>query len=239
MKVVLVCIAKWEDTISEWIDYHKKLGFDVVYVYQNDWDCGIDSENVIVIDFPGKHMQMSAYNHFLDNFRDEFDWVSFLDVDEYIVLKKHKNIKDFITEFNNPYGIGINWVYFGSCNQEKIVGNKYSFLSRFFMRGDVNPHIKSIVNLKSGSKMVLPHNPSGPLMDTNKKFFSGPFNNMGDILIAQINHYYHKSLEEWEKLHERGQSDNTEPKSREGWFKLPPHCDIEDKFAYNFYYNNL
>lgn len=38
MKTAIVCIAKNEDNyIDEWIKYHTKLGFDYVYVYQNDW----------------------------------------------------------------------------------------------------------------------------------------------------------------------------------------------------------
>ena len=238
MKVALVCIAKWENTIEEWVKYHTKLGFDSIFIYQNDWGCGVVADNVVVVDFPGKHQQMPAYNHFLSNFRNEFDWAAFIDVDEYIVLKKHKTIKEFITDFNNPYGIGINWVYFGSDNQEKIIGDEKSFLSRFLKRGDMNMHVKSILNMRANSQMILPHNPNTPLLGTNRKFFDGPYFHDGDISVAQINHYYHKSLEEWSKLYDRGQSDYTDPKKREDWFKLTPHNHLEDKFAYNFYYDN-
>ena len=38
MKTALVCIAKEEDNyIDEWIKYHLKLGFNDIFVYQNDW----------------------------------------------------------------------------------------------------------------------------------------------------------------------------------------------------------
>jgi len=236
MKVALVCIAKWEDTIEEWVSYHKKIGFDKVFIYQNDWDCKIVNEDVNVINFPGKHQQMPAYNHFLNHYRNDFDWVAFFDVDEYLVLKKHNNVKDFILEFDNPYGIGVNWVYFGGDNQEKIIGDKKSFISRFTKRGDMNTHIKSILNLRANSNMVLPHNPNTQLMGTNGEFFRGPFNPNGNIEIAQLNHYYHKSLEEWSKLYERGQSDHTQPKKKEDWSLLAPHNHILDKLAYEFFY---
>ena len=37
-KIALVCFAKNEDLyLQEWIDYHIKLGFDDIHVFQNDW----------------------------------------------------------------------------------------------------------------------------------------------------------------------------------------------------------
>jgi hypothetical protein len=235
MRTALVCIAKWEDTIEEWCNYHLKLGFDKIFIYQNDWVCDVKHENVEIIDFPGKHQQMPAYNHFLKTNRNNFDWAAFFDVDEYLVLKQHNDIKSFIKDFENPYGIGINWVYFGSGDQLTIEGDKKSFISRFFKRGDMNTHIKSILNMKCNSIMTLPHNPNTPLLGTNKEYFTGPFNPNGNIEIAQLNHYYHKSLEEWSKLYERGQSDHTSPKKPEHWYGLSPHSHIEDKLAYNFF----
>ena len=38
MRTAIVCIAKNEDRyIKEWAEDHLKLGFDSVYIYQNDW----------------------------------------------------------------------------------------------------------------------------------------------------------------------------------------------------------
>jgi hypothetical protein len=46
MRTALVCIAKWEDTIEEWCNYHLKLGFDKIFIYQNYWVCDVKHENV-------------------------------------------------------------------------------------------------------------------------------------------------------------------------------------------------
>jgi hypothetical protein len=36
-KIALVCIAKDEDLyLQDWIDYHLKLGFDDIHIYQNN-----------------------------------------------------------------------------------------------------------------------------------------------------------------------------------------------------------
>jgi hypothetical protein len=70
MRVALVCIAKNEDPyIQEWIDYNKKLGFDDIFIYQNDWRWDGESENVHKFVIDGKSKQREAYNHFIKNYR--------------------------------------------------------------------------------------------------------------------------------------------------------------------------
>ena len=47
MNVALVCVAKNEDNyIQEWIDYNKKLGFDDIIIYQNDYVNNMDKKMV-------------------------------------------------------------------------------------------------------------------------------------------------------------------------------------------------
>ena len=54
MKVALVCIAKDEDEyIKEWIEYHKKLGFDNIFVFENNWRCKVKDDIVTNIEFDG------------------------------------------------------------------------------------------------------------------------------------------------------------------------------------------
>ena len=89
MKNALVCIAKNEDLyIEEWIRYHLKLGFAKIFVYQNNWRYSGDKQqyngSVEWIDFDGDYMQLKAYNDFIDNRREGFDFASFNEVyDEY------------------------------------------------------------------------------------------------------------------------------------------------------------
>jgi hypothetical protein len=54
MRVALVCISKNEDNyIDEWIKYHLKLGFDDIFVCNNDWDFNYDNPNVHITPFNG------------------------------------------------------------------------------------------------------------------------------------------------------------------------------------------
>lgn len=61
MKKAIICIAKNEDLyIDEWIQYHLKIGFDRVFVYQNNWryigDKNVYADKVEWIDFDGESM---------------------------------------------------------------------------------------------------------------------------------------------------------------------------------------
>jgi hypothetical protein len=240
MKVALVCIAKMEDNyIEEWVNYHKKLGFDEIVMYENDWECKLDLPYLKKIEFPGIHKQMSAYEHFTNNFRQDYDWAAFFDCDEFLVLKKHTNVKDFLEEYDNPYGVGINWKMFGSNGQKEVGEHKNSLLKQFIMsENKPDQHVKTIMKLSSNGVMESPHHTNTPLMNTDKEYFiKEPFNNPPKDDVAQLNHYHHKSYEDWLVRCVRGQSDNCPTKKPEEWeINQYKFSDVEDLLALNFMY---
>jgi len=237
MKIALVCIAKNEDHyVGEWVNYHLKLGFNKIFIYENDWESNIENDNVVKIKINEPRQQIPAYNSFIKNYKNEYDWVAFLDVDEFLVLKKHKNIEEFITEYGKYESIGINWVLFGDNHLNK--SDDYSLINRFTMRqNSINPHIKSIVNLRH-SKFMWVHNHDGYWVDTNhKQFYKTPFNHDGPIDIAQINHYFCKTKDEFIEKVNRDRADNGGIRDLKD-FDDHNFNEVEDLFAYNFY-NNL
>jgi hypothetical protein len=209
MKIALICIAKNEDNyIQEWIDYNLKLGFDDIFIYQNDWRCSIEHPNVKKIEFDGVARQVPAYKDFIDKNHSNYDWAAFFDVDEFLVLKKHNNIKEFISDYSDCPSIGINWVMFGD-NGLKTVDGEYSVLKRFTKR-QIQPqtHIKSIVKLSSDLKMTV-HNPMNYWFDTDRNKNSGPHNKNRLDNVAQLNHYFGKTIEEFHQKSNRGKADCT------------------------------
>lgn len=240
MKVALVCIAKNEDNyIQEWCSYHTKLGFDEIFVYQNNWRTDMVMNNVHKIEFDGEVRQTDSYNEFIKNHRDEFDWVAFFDVDEFLVLKKHSNVKDFISNYSRHRGIGINWVLFGDNGHMDVTNNEHSLIKRFTKRElGVNPHVKSIVNLRDSHKLVMGvHNPNHPIANTKGNLFDGPFNGELDDTIAQINHYFCKTKKEFEEKISRGRSDTLEVRTMDE-FDVSNKNETDDFTAYNFYFKN-
>ena len=239
IKVALVCVAKWEDHyLQEWLDYNQKLGFDKIIMYQNDWTTDLEHPILEKHIWDGGSVQMPIYNNFLER-NEEYDWVGFIDCDEFIVLKKHNNIKDFIEEYKDrTAAIALNWFMFGNMG----IVNRYcnSLLQMFTKRNSQpNQHIKVLVNAKSGERMGLPHNTYGPAMDTRGYKFNGPFNPNGPTDVAYINHYHNKTKEDWELRCARGRVDCDIQHDPNQWNnEINDNIDVVDLSALNFLYGH-
>ena len=240
MEVALVCIAKNEDNyIQEWVEYHKKLGFDKIFIFQNDWVCDLEDSCIVKIQFDGDCKQNQSYNHFIKEYGKKYEWAAFFDVDEFLVLKKHNNIKYFLSDYSSFNSIGINWVFFGDNGHTKVDG-EYSLLKRFTKRQkNIDPHVKNIVKLSTGVVMNV-HNPNGYWYDVQGNKHTGAFNYNGNIDIVQLNHYYGKTKDEYQLKIERGRADL--PRTHRDWKRNWETYDvfnineIEDLTAYNFLY---
>lgn len=237
MKVALVCVAKWEDYyLDEWLEYNNKLGFDKIIMYQNDWRTDIEKPYLEKREWDGRSVQLLIYNHVLRT-NTEYDWIAFIDCDEFIVLKKHNNIKEFIEEYGPKHPVlSLNWFFHGNMGLEKRTGN--SLLKMFTKRNkDVNEHIKVIVNGRTNQQMMLPHNCYTPSMDTNGHIFTGPFNPNGPTDVAYISHIHNKTKEDWELRCKRGRVDCEIQHDPNRWDnELGHNEDVEDLLAHNFIY---
>lgn len=106
MKIAIVAIAKNENLyVNEWIDFHLNLGFDNIIICDNNDEDGerlsqvIDNDRVIIKDYIGvKMVQPIAYTDMFKEYRNQYNWICFIDIDEYIFLdeKYNGNIKNFI-----------------------------------------------------------------------------------------------------------------------------------------------
>jgi glycosyltransferase involved in cell wall biosynthesis len=78
--------------LAEWITFHLAVGFDRFVLYDNgSTDGGREligalpfANQVTVIDWPERPGQEAAYRHFFENWRPHFDWVAYIDIDEFI-----------------------------------------------------------------------------------------------------------------------------------------------------------
>jgi hypothetical protein len=252
MKVALTCIARDEDNyIEEWANYNLKLGFDDIFIYQHNWICNLEMNNVHKIIWNGGYrdsdevnysVQVNAYNDFIQNYYREYDWVAFFDIDEFLVLKKHNNVKHFIEDYKNETAIGINWVFFGN-NNLSFDGN-YSVLNRFTMRSKTaSDTVKCIVKMDPKIRYIV-HNPDGHIVtDTHYNKFWGVENRHRKIDIAQINHYYCKTWDEWLKKKERFMSNDSVDgfyvkygrEDKDSYFHDSNINEVEDRIALDFY----
>ena len=253
MNTALVCIAKNEDHyIDEWLDYHFKLGFSQIFVYQNDWRYRgkyLEDNRIHLLQCDGTYRQLPAYNHFIKNFFDKFDWAGFIDVDEFIVLKQDKNISSFLKNYNEYNSLGLCWSMFGS-NGLTFDGD-YSLVRRFTKcKKELDSHIKCFINFNQAKDSLIfsshTHNINLPnkTISVDKSHFINDYydkDKKDDRSIAYINHYYTKTKDEWKEKIARGFAwPIALPPNYENIFRdrcdTPDYNEYEDLTAYNFMY---
>ena len=155
---VIVCIAKKEeDYIEEFIVYHLALGFKHIFLYDNEdvptYENLLEKykENVRFIHLPFNNytrpVQYMALDHFVNNylFSTDITHVAHIDIDEFIVLKKHDNICDFIQEYivDDCQGIAMNWRFFGSSGKTEKTNEPVTIrFTKCEQQG--NKHIKTL-----------------------------------------------------------------------------------------------
>jgi hypothetical protein len=263
---VIICIAKYEKNYIEvFVRYHLGLGFDKIYLYDNEDQSTYKEllkdfgDKVVITHLPGKNYprlpQYEAIQQFVWNYMHlpEITHVAHIDIDEFIVLKKHNNIKDFIKEYiydgeNNIMcgGIGINWRFFGDSHN-KVATNE-PLTTRFTKRQETgNRHVKTLFNKNFYGGNTNPHNinvnnSEYPLKTTNGEILTGPWNENMDFSVIQINHYKSKTWEEFKFIRSRGRADRYDnPFFDEGeeklleQFNMCNNNETEDLIACNFY----
>ena len=146
MKVALCAIGRLENNyIREWVEHYKMLGFDNIILYDNNYDGEdhfedvisdyIDSGFVILKDVRNEKglIQVKSYNECYHTYSNDYDWISFFDIDEFLTLnEKFKSIKDYLSckELNNFNCIRINWIIYDDNNLINVKNNDYS-IKRF------------------------------------------------------------------------------------------------------------
>lgn len=259
MKVVIVAIAKMEqDYIEEWVKYHLHLGFDQIFLYDNEdlpfYEKFLKkySEKLRVIHIPGnryhKGVQYVALDDFTQNhmLKNGITHVAHIDVDEFIVLKKHSNIQEFVGEYikGDCGGIGMNWRLFGDSGLE--TQTEKSLLNRFTKTEIIgNQHIKTIFNVNCFKRYKECHSievkPGYKIKSTDNRIIDGPFNKEPNLDVIQLNHYKCKTFEEFQRIVKRGRAGteighpNNTVKDVRKFFNQHNRNEIEDLWAYNLW----
>ena len=230
MKTAICCIAKCENRyLKEWVDYHLNLGFSHIYIWDNNNPDGEHIEEalpnysqVTVLDCRGeKAFQNKAYTRFYKEYGKEYDWIAYIDVDEFITFSEESRLRT-IDEFLNRYDakvqiVHLNWMCYGDSGIVDSEG--YSVLSRFKTPMEFekkvkydfpeNDHVKSLYRggLDPEELNIGPHTTSkGDFLVVDA--LGNPCDNSCfkpyDFSIAFIRHYVTKTLLEWIVKKSRG-----------------------------------
>jgi len=130
-KIGIVCVAKNENKyIREWVNYHIQLGFYQIIICDNNDINGeqfeeaigdyIESGQVLLENYRGQHQcQKDSYNYCLKKYSEVFDWLAFIDCDEFIHLEKDNSIGEFLNNdrFRNYNAVRLCWKCYDDSDQ--------------------------------------------------------------------------------------------------------------------------
>lgn len=203
--------------LKEWIEYHKLLGVERFYIYDNNSDDDtidvlkqyIKNGDVVYKLAKGKTMQMPAYKDAIYCYGNNTEWMAFIDLDEFIVPVEKDTISEFLKEYERFPSLAINWLLFDYNKHETkpeglVIENytrtDYGFKDNIYVKCIVRP--REVIDIKTAHAFVFKHNRRS--VDSNYNVVKHSTNKNYCIDKIRINHYYTKSKEEYLKRIAKG-----------------------------------
>jgi hypothetical protein len=225
IKVCICAIGKNENLyIKEFVNHYKKLGYNSIFLYDNN-DIGeerfedviqseINDGFVVLINYRGykgkeQNPQFDAYKDCYEKNNNNYNWLSFFDIDEYLQFNPiNLKIQDFLKQkkFHLCQIIKINWLYY--INNNSLYYEKKPLEERLdipLFNISVNGHIKSTVRGKLvHNYWYKAQNPHTSINNFTTCSSSGkiidpssPYNYPYEHQFAYLKHYQMKSFEEY------------------------------------------
>ena len=132
MNIGIVCCGRLENRYAiEFVNHYKNLGFDQIFIVDNNRDneehfedvlqSYIDDKFVTIYNYRDRErVQRFAYIEIYNKISNEldYDWLLFIDFDEYLILNEDNNIKDYLSRecFKDYNQILINWKVYSDNN---------------------------------------------------------------------------------------------------------------------------
>lgn len=202
------------DYLREWIEFHKLVGVQHFYLYNNvstdhymqvllpyietgevelfDW-------NYVLRDDGSRNWtktQVSAYNHALLLAKKKANWLAVLDTDEFLFPVEEYSLSEFLLNYRDASALCVNWQMYGTSGVPEILPGQLLIEELIYKAptdyGE-NVHVKCIVRPRFIKQFENPHypvlNPGFYQVNSNKEPCHGPFANIVVDKI-RINHYW-------------------------------------------------
>lgn len=205
---VCAIIKDEQDYLDEWIRHNLSIGFSEIYLYEDYGSMPHDEicqrySNVHLISVSSvvskkdfKNRQGLVYERFMRDYRLEFDFCAFIDIDEFIMFEDGWNLKKLLREFIDDNGVCLYW--------KQMTANGHIFKPK---GGVVDSYKDYLVDYKHDSmwnmKTIL--NMNHPFLRIKYVHWCDSVFNTMHLMTrkircyrkAWINHYYTKSLYEY------------------------------------------
>jgi glycosyltransferase involved in cell wall biosynthesis len=229
MKIAACLIVRNEvRDIDEWIAHHALAGFDTQIIFDNgSTDGTVERIHAAARHYDirfhnwvnrSKQAQTLAYEAACEAYKLEFDWIAFLDSDEFLITPNGESAATLMARFDDWSAVALNWAVYGSNGHTDAPPGLV--LENFTRRADETffpaRHVKSIVRPRLASSCPNPHyfNMTGSM---ERRYCDAYGNSMlwmyapeasGGVLrglsraqpgytCARINHYFTRSRAHW------------------------------------------
>lgn len=241
--------------MKEWIEYHRLVGVEHFYLYNNFSDDNykdvlrpyIEKGIVRLIEWPVEQGQMRAYADCYSKNKNETKWIGYMDLDEFIVPTKQNNVYDVLKKFEkNRPSVLFYWKLFGTsgkidrdrnglvtedftvCWEKYDTVGKCFFNTRYGYEECLTKDMHCVWGVYRGWKLP-------PVNFCDKVCFPN-YNpvNSSDFPI-QINHYFTKSYEEYRNKMSRGDAFfKINPRDMKYFYRHEMLCKTTDFKIYKY-----
>jgi hypothetical protein len=209
-RVALCCRIRDEARyLSEFIEYYLAAGIDHFFFYEKlsrdnfrDVLAPFIARGLVTLSesWPETTMSPSAECDCILRSINHFAWVGFIDADEFTVIKDGRSLGEFLADFDRYPAVALHWKIFGSNGHKTIPGGPviedYSRREK-----DPNMHVKCFVRPDLVANYRNSHSwyYRGMKRAVNElgRPVSGSVSFPPTALTAWINHYHHKSDQEY------------------------------------------
>ena len=220
--------------IAEWIAFHALVGFDTQIIFDNRSD---DGTSAIIKSAAGLHdiryhywadgstrSQVAAYEAACEAYKLEFDWIAFIDSDEFLLPAEDEPVNSLLARYEGWSGIAVHWAVYGANGHDDFPDGLVldSFVTRAGPEFFPTRHVKSIIRPGFAARCLNPHcfdlrgDRLGSYCDTAGRTIQWwPAPELGGILpgvsleaadyrVCRVNHYFTRSRAHWAAKLKRG-----------------------------------
>jgi hypothetical protein len=243
---VMLVIKNDEDLLIEWVNHYKKIGFDHIYLIDNGTTPPLnrlimnDIQTGYITYIYDKTQPIEVYgnNLILNKYRNETTWLACFSSDEFLVLKQHNKVNDFLKEYEAYAGIGVIWFIYGSSGHQthqentlvsytKRIPNELHYTDLYAGQFHYKPIVMTDRTIRIAIHEGI-HINGTYAVDESKMRISGPKPRIIRNDIIQLNHYVIRSMEDFQnKLNRRGGDGSS--KKMEYYINTDANCTMEDK----------
>lgn len=193
--------------LAEWLRYHRAAGVKHFFLYNNYSDDNyaevlrpfIEQNLVTLIEWTRIPASPAAEEDCIRRARGSFEWVGFIDADEFIVIRDGRSIGEFLAEFQEPGVVLHGWDYGSSRHRVRPDAP----VIEAYQRRSATPcrHFKSFVRPDRVTQNNNPHSwfyrGGATAVNTQGDKVFGSFDPRRCATSAWLNHYHVKSFEDY------------------------------------------